>query len=128
MPTYEYIADDPGGCGHCGDGFEVVQSIKDDALTSCPECGGKIHRQLFAPGGHFPGCWPMKSMANAVHPDQRVEAMAAAARAGCPTYYDERGRPEFRDKKHRFNFLRGNRRFDMDAGYGDPTPGDSVKR
>ncbi len=42
MPTYEYV------CRDCGHAFEIVQSMKDDALTVCPECGGSL-RKVFAP-------------------------------------------------------------------------------
>jgi putative FmdB family regulatory protein len=42
MPTYEYI------CKQCGHLFEIVQSMKDDALTECPQCGGEL-RKVFAP-------------------------------------------------------------------------------
>jgi len=42
MPTYEYA------CRACGHGFEVVQSMRDDALTECPNCGGEL-RKVFAP-------------------------------------------------------------------------------
>lgn len=40
MPTYEY------SCNDCGHQFDVVQSIHDDSLTKCPECGGTL-RKLF---------------------------------------------------------------------------------
>ena len=33
MPTYEYV------CKDCEYEFEAFQSMKDDALTKCPECG-----------------------------------------------------------------------------------------
>jgi putative FmdB family regulatory protein len=42
MPTYEYV------CKSCGHLFEIVQSMRDDALTGCPECGGEL-RKVFAP-------------------------------------------------------------------------------
>jgi putative FmdB family regulatory protein len=42
MPTYEYV------CKQCGHLFEIVQSMRDDALTECPECGGEL-RKVFAP-------------------------------------------------------------------------------
>jgi putative FmdB family regulatory protein len=42
MPTYEYV------CKNCGHLFEIVQSMRDDALTECPECGGVL-RKVFAP-------------------------------------------------------------------------------
>ncbi len=40
MPTYEY------SCRDCGEPLEVVQSIHDDSLTTCPRCGGSL-RKLF---------------------------------------------------------------------------------
>ena len=43
MPTYEYRCD---GCGHV---FEEFQSMKDDPLSECPKCGGKVQR-LIGPG------------------------------------------------------------------------------
>jgi putative FmdB family regulatory protein len=42
MPTYEYV------CKQCGHLFEIVQSMRDQALTECPECGGEL-RKVFAP-------------------------------------------------------------------------------
>ena len=44
MPTYEYR------CTNCGEHLEVVQSFSDDALTECPDCGGKL-RKVFSPVG-----------------------------------------------------------------------------
>jgi len=40
VPTYQYA------CTDCGHEFEAVQSFSDDALTTCPECGGAL-RKLF---------------------------------------------------------------------------------
>jgi putative FmdB family regulatory protein len=42
MPTYEYV------CKSCGHLFEIVQSMRDDPLTECPECAGEL-RKVFAP-------------------------------------------------------------------------------
>jgi putative FmdB family regulatory protein len=42
MPTYEYV------CKACGHVFEIVQSMRDEPLTECPECGGEL-RKVFAP-------------------------------------------------------------------------------
>jgi putative FmdB family regulatory protein len=42
MPTYEYA------CRSCGHTFEVIQSMSDDALTTCPVCQGEL-RKVFAP-------------------------------------------------------------------------------
>jgi putative FmdB family regulatory protein len=42
MPTYEYT------CRDCGHTFDIVQSMLDEPLTMCPECGGSL-RKVFAP-------------------------------------------------------------------------------
>ncbi len=49
MPTYEYI------CKDCGHTFEIVRSMKDDALTVCPECGGTLRKVFGAPAISFKG-------------------------------------------------------------------------
>jgi putative FmdB family regulatory protein len=54
MPTYVYEAKDPKkSCSKCKGSFEIMQSIKDDKLVECPECGSPIHRIICAPAlGH----------------------------------------------------------------------------
>jgi putative FmdB family regulatory protein len=44
MPTYVYA------CTSCGKHLEVVQSMKDEPLTECAECGGRL-RKVFSPIG-----------------------------------------------------------------------------
>ncbi|MBM3998766.1 MAG: zinc ribbon domain-containing protein [Planctomycetes bacterium] len=44
MPTYEYE------CDACGHKFDVFQSINEDKLTKCPECGKRKLRRLFGAG------------------------------------------------------------------------------
>lgn len=44
MPTYQYA------CTECGHRFDVVQSFRDDALTECPRCRGRL-RKVFSPVG-----------------------------------------------------------------------------
>ncbi|MCD6521916.1 zinc ribbon domain-containing protein [Candidatus Calescamantes bacterium] len=46
MPTYEYQ------CKNCGYRFEKFQSIKEEAIKTCPKCGGEVQR-LFSGGGGF---------------------------------------------------------------------------
>lgn len=41
MPTYEYV------CTKCGNSLEVVQSIHDPSLTTCPVCGDGRLRKVF---------------------------------------------------------------------------------
>jgi putative FmdB family regulatory protein len=51
MPIYVYEAKDGGkSCAKCRAGFEVSQSIRDDRLTACPDCGSPVVRVIQAPG------------------------------------------------------------------------------
>lgn len=49
MPTYEY------SCKSCGEHLEVVQSFKDDSLTTCPACGGSLRKVFGNIGIAFKG-------------------------------------------------------------------------
>lgn len=50
MPIREYIAVDPKkSCSHCKEGFEQVEPMDAPFDTICPECGGKVQRQISAP-------------------------------------------------------------------------------
>jgi putative FmdB family regulatory protein len=40
MPTYEYE------CKNCGHTFEAIQSMRDDPLKVCPECGKEVRRLI----------------------------------------------------------------------------------
>jgi len=44
MPTYDYK------CKHCGHEFEAFQSIADDPLKKCPECGRNALKRLIGAG------------------------------------------------------------------------------
>jgi putative FmdB family regulatory protein len=45
MPTYEYE------CKSCKHSFEVFQSMSDQPLSDCPECGKEIRRLIFGGAG-----------------------------------------------------------------------------
>ncbi|MDR2370192.1 MAG: zinc ribbon domain-containing protein [Treponema sp.] len=45
MPTYEYE------CKSCGYTFDVFQSMSDEPLKSCPECGKDVRRLINGGGG-----------------------------------------------------------------------------
>ena len=49
MPTYGYE------CLSCDNQFEIFQSIKDDALTTCDECGGTLRKRIYPVGIAFKG-------------------------------------------------------------------------
>jgi len=44
MPTYDYE------CRSCGYRFETFQSMSDDSLTICPDCGKEQLRRLISGG------------------------------------------------------------------------------
>jgi putative FmdB family regulatory protein len=45
MPTYEYE------CKVCGHRFDAFQSMQDDPLKICPECGKELRRLIFGGSG-----------------------------------------------------------------------------
>jgi putative FmdB family regulatory protein len=49
MPTYSYK------CSECGHAFDIHQSFSDDALTTCPECGGELRKVFGSVGVTFKG-------------------------------------------------------------------------
>jgi putative FmdB family regulatory protein len=49
MPTYGYQ------CGACGHELEVMQSMSDAPLRTCPECGGALRKLLYPVGVQFKG-------------------------------------------------------------------------
>jgi putative FmdB family regulatory protein len=49
VPTYQYQ------CTECGEPLEVQQSFTDDALTVCPNCGGRLRKVFNAVGVVFKG-------------------------------------------------------------------------
>jgi putative FmdB family regulatory protein len=49
VPTYQYQ------CTECGEGLEAVQKFSDDALTVCPNCGGRLRKVFSAVGVVFKG-------------------------------------------------------------------------
>jgi putative FmdB family regulatory protein len=49
MPTYSYK------CADCGHAFDIHQAFSDDALTTCPECGGALRKVFGSVGVTFKG-------------------------------------------------------------------------
>src|SRR5690606_21399538 len=49
VPTYQYA------CTDCDHAFEQFQSFSDDALTTCPECQGRLRKLFNAVGVVFKG-------------------------------------------------------------------------
>lgn len=49
MPIYEYL------CRQCGGHFEIRQSVSDQPLRICDECGGPLEKQWSLSGFQFKG-------------------------------------------------------------------------
>jgi len=50
MPVYDYEAVSPErSCPKCVRAFEVVQSIHDARLETCPACGAPVRKCIVAP-------------------------------------------------------------------------------
>ncbi|MDO8121520.1 zinc ribbon domain-containing protein [Isoptericola sp. b490] len=49
MPTYSYA------CTECGHRFDAQQAFTDDALTQCPQCGGRLRKLFGSVGVVFKG-------------------------------------------------------------------------
>ncbi len=73
MPIYEYQ------CDSCGYQFEVKQSIKDAALTTCERCGKSLRRLISSPGIMFKGSgWYVTDYSNKLKPPSEGEKAAPA--------------------------------------------------
>jgi putative FmdB family regulatory protein len=49
VPTYSYA------CTDCDNRFDAVQAFTDDALTTCPECSGRLRKLFNSVGVVFKG-------------------------------------------------------------------------
>jgi len=49
VPTYAYR------CSDCGHEFDIYQQFSDEALTECPECGGRLRKVFRSLGVTFNG-------------------------------------------------------------------------
>jgi putative FmdB family regulatory protein len=49
VPTYSYA------CTECGNRFDAVQAFTDDALTTCPQCSGRLRKLYNSVGIVFKG-------------------------------------------------------------------------
>jgi putative FmdB family regulatory protein len=72
VPTYQY------SCTECGHFFEQVQSFSDDALTTCPECAGRLRKVFNAVGVVFKGSGFYRTDSRT---ESRTESAAPAAKA-----------------------------------------------
>lgn len=49
MPYYQYE------CEKCGNDFEVLQKMSDEPISTCPKCGGNVHKVIANFGVSFIG-------------------------------------------------------------------------
>jgi putative FmdB family regulatory protein len=69
VPIYEYQCDD------CAEKFEVKQSMKDDPLTTCPQCGKRVQRLISSPAIMFKGSgWYVTDYSDKMKPSSGSEA------------------------------------------------------
>jgi len=80
--------------------------------------------------GNTPSCWPMKSDALAVHPEQIPEAMERNKRMGVTgvTYDPEDGRAILADRGARRDLMRVSKVHDNSGSYGDDHHIDTEKK
>jgi len=76
VPTYEYA------CTKCGEHLEVVQSFRDDALTECPNCGGKLRKVFGSIGVVFKGSGFYKTDSRPAAKTASGDAAASSAKSG----------------------------------------------
>jgi putative FmdB family regulatory protein len=59
MPIYEY------NCSKCEGKFEIIHGISESPKTKCPECGGRMKRQVSLGAFHLKGSgWYKDGYAN----------------------------------------------------------------
>jgi len=71
-------------------------------------------------GGQMATCWPLKSDAAGVHPDQIPEAKKKAAEAGIRIDFTPDGRAILESAKHRKAYCEFRSLYDRNGGYSDP--------
>lgn len=76
MPTYEYR------CKDCTHEFDAVQSFTDDALTTCPECGGSLKKVFGSVGITFKGSGFYKTDSRTGSSGEKSSEKVGAAKDG----------------------------------------------
>jgi putative FmdB family regulatory protein len=77
MPIYEYRCDK-------GHEVEVMQSMSEDALTECPDCGAPTRRVLHSPAIHFKGSGFHNTDYGTRSANKAKQAAAAASKESGP--------------------------------------------
>lgn len=95
------------------DGNEVTKAVFDRSFPDKP----------IGDGSGLTGWRPLASDALAVHASQVVEAAEDAKNKKVPTDFTKDGRPIFRTREHRKEYMRAYGYFDRSGGYGDAQRG-----
>jgi putative FmdB family regulatory protein len=74
VPTYQYA------CTACDHAFEQFQSFSDDALTTCPECQGRLRKVFNAVGVVFKGSGFYRTDSRSENGSKTDEASTGAAK------------------------------------------------
>ena len=123
MPTYEYV------CKNCGHLFEIVQSMRDDPLTECPECGGELRKVFTAPSIAFKGSGfyatdhGKKSKSASERSDSRDRSASASSEKKASDKESEKGSEKSPDKAPQKSSDKGS-----DKGAGSSAPKDSSSK
>ncbi|MDD4861130.1 MAG: zinc ribbon domain-containing protein [Smithellaceae bacterium] len=72
MPTYEYE------CNRCHVRFERRQSMKDEPLKTCPECGGDVQRMVSGGSGFI-----LKSQGQSLRDSRKSCSLEETGRTCC---------------------------------------------
>lgn len=100
MPVYEYAH--TGKPCKRGEVFEVEHSIKDDALSKCPECGGPLKRLISGAYVSTPtGDSDLKSMGFTKLVKRDTGVYENVTRTGSEARYMESGKPETMPHLHK---------------------------
>lgn len=79
MPTYEYA------CRDCARHLEVVQSFRDEPLTTCTACGGPLRKVFSAAGIIFKGSGYYVTDSRATKPSESGDKEAAGVKESAGT-------------------------------------------
>ena len=93
MPTYEYA------CRSCGEHQEVVQSFRDDPLTTCPACGGPLRKVFGSIGVVFKGSGFYKNDSRPAAKDSSSSKETKATTTSESTGSSKEGTGSSKDKK-----------------------------
>jgi len=115
----------------CGEKSEKSLSLAEFRKTIPCSCGKDMTIDIAAQQGGMKDTasnWPMESDACGVHPDQAKEYAKYLREKGVPTEVLPNGNPVFTGRDHRKKVCAVTGMYDRNAGYGDQSPRNNMKR